>query len=378
MRIQHLLTIFTYCLSGMCSNISSLINNRSHVFSFVMAEMRFKKLITTVLCVLSFSCVMYGEDNTTYSFLDIPSSAQAMALGGTNVSVISSDVSLVGQNPALLGPEIEAAVGLHYMHYMGSGNFAGVRYAMAAGERGAWSAGIRYLNYGEITRTEADGSVNGTFSPQDLAVDAVYSHDFTDRLRGGITLKLLYSHYEIYEAFAMGADVGLNYYDDEKDLSLSLVLRNMGGQIKRFHDNYDRLPFDIQLGYTQGIGGGPFSISVTAWHLNKWKLPYYEHKDDDNESDSELKSGFVSNLFRHLVFGLKYSPSDNFYIAAGYNYKTRTDMSTYKRNFLSGFSLGLGLDVKSFSFSAAYSMPHKSASQLMLNVAMNISELLPQ
>lgn len=341
--------------------------------------MDIKSRIISAVMLICVTGAFAQDGSSTYSFLEIPASSQVMALGGANVSVIDDDISLSWSNPALLGPEIESQIGFSYMHYMGSGNFAGVRYGMSAGEHGAWAAGIRYLNYGTVTRYEPDGTSDGTFSPQDLVIDGTYSHDFNDYLRGGITMKMMYSHYEIYEAFALGADIGLNYYDSDKDLSLSLVLRNMGGQIKRFQDHYDRLPFDIQLGYTQGLGSGPFSLSITAWHLNKWKLPYYTHKDNDQGvQETVLKSSFVSNLFRHLIFGLKYTPSDNFYIAAAYNYKASTDMSTYKRNFLSGIYLGLGLDVKSFSFGVAYAMPHKSGSELMLNLSMNISELLPK
>lgn len=358
--------------------VHKLTASASPVAAFLRPMRLTRHIIAPILALLGVLRLSAQDGSTTYSFLDIPESAQAMALGGANISMIDDDISLMGQNPALLGPEIEAKIGLSYMHYMGSANFAGARYGMSAGERGAWGLGIRYLNYGSVTSTTEDGTPGDIFSPQDLVIGATYSHDFTDRLRGGITLNMMYSHYEIYEAFAMGADVGLNYYDGDRDLSLSLVLRNMGGQIKRFHDNFDRLPFDIQLGYTQGLGSGPFSLSITAWHLNKWKLPYYTHKDDNGTETSELKSGFVSNLFRHLIFGLKFAPSDNFWIAAAYNHKTRTDMSTYQRNFLSGISLGLGLQVKAFGISAAYGMPHKKASQILLNLSLNISDLLPQ
>ena len=62
--------------------------------------------------------------------------------------------------------------------------------------------------------------------------------------------------------------------------------------------------------------------------------------------------------------------------ALGYNYKTRTDMSTYNRNFLSGFSAGVGLKVKSFAFSVSYAQPHKAGSSIMLNLSTNLYELL--
>lgn len=315
---------------------------------------------------------------SAYDFLEIPTSARAYGLGGTNITVIDDDVTLTDQNPALLGPEIDSQLAFNYMLYMQSGNFAGVRFGHSAGERGAWAAGIRYLNYGSIPGYEADGTPVGNFTPQDVVFEGTYSHDFTDRLRGGVNMKMIYSSYEIYNAFAMAVDVGINYYDDEKDLSLSAVLKNMGGQLKRFNDAYDRLPFDFQLGYMQGLGTTPFSLSITATHLTKWKLPYYVHDKNKVSDGLVTKSGFGSDLFRHLIFGLQFQPSDKFYIDLAYNYKTRTDMATYQRNFLSGFSLGLGFRLKSLRVDMAYAMPHKSASSFMLNLAYSFSDLMRQ
>ena len=220
--------------------------------------------------------------------------------------MIDDDISLIDRNPALLGPEIDTQLGFSYtMPHTQTANFASVRYGMAAGERGAWAAGIRYLNYGSITQTEPDGSVSGSFTPQDIVFEGTYSHDFTDRLRGGMNLKMIYSNYESYSAFAVAADIGVNYYDEERDMPLSLVFRNMGGQLKRFDKAYDRLPFDIQLGWMQALGASPFSLSITATNLVRWKMPYYDHKKDSEQI--ELKDGFVSNLFRHPVFGLQYN-----------------------------------------------------------------------
>ena len=41
---------------------------------------------------------------------------------------------------------------------------------------------------------------------------------------------------------AVGVDLGINYYDPDRDLSLSAVVTNLGGQVKRFNERYDRLP----------------------------------------------------------------------------------------------------------------------------------------
>lgn len=305
-----------------------------------------------------------------YSFLDVATSTHAQGLGGYGIAVSSPDVTLSEQNPGLLGAEIGRVAALSYMRYFGSSNFASLRFAHSAGERGAWAAGIRYIDYGTIDGYNPDGTWTGTFKPQDISVEGTYAHDFNDRLRGGINVKMIFSNYEEYSAVALAADLGINYYDPEHDLSLSAVLKNAGGQIKRFNESYDHLPFDIQLGYMQGLGGGPFSIAITAHHLTHWKMPYYRHDNNDQEvSATQKDSKFMSDLFRHLTFGLQYAPSDSFYITAGYNYKTRTDMASYQRSFFSGISLGLGLNVKDFAIGVSYSQPHKSASTLGLNLS---------
>ena len=209
-----------------------------------------------------------------------------------------------------------------------------------------------------------------------MAFGGTYSHDITDRLRGGIGLNMLYSGYADYSAFAISTDLGLNYYNDERDLSLSVVAANLGGQVKRFDQSYDRLPFDIRLGWSQSFGTFPVRFSITAWNLTKWSLPYVETGDGSSDREPVIKDSFKSNLFRHLVFGVDLISSPNYYIALGYNYKTRTDMSTYSRSFLSGFSLGGGLKLKSVGIGLALAQPHTGATTFMFNLSLNINEII--
>lgn len=332
---------------------------------------------TIALSLLAAATVANAKGTTdSYSFLDISTSTHAYALGGGGAAVIDDDVTLVDQNPALLGPEIESQLAVNYMHYLGDSNFAGVRFGHSAGEHSAWAAGIRYLNFGEFQGYEADGTKTDTFTPQDIVFEGTYSRDINSYFRGGINLKMVYSNYEQYSAYALAADLGINYYYDEYDLSLSLVLRNMGGQLKRFADRHANMPFEVELAYMQGLGTSPFSLAITATDLTHWRLPYYNHDQQEADQRQKEKSSFSSDFMRHIILGLQYNPNEKFYVALGYNYRTRTDMSTYHRNFLSGWSAGAGFKVKSFSVGVAYAQPHASGSTLMLNLGMNFAEML--
>ena len=332
-------------------------------------------ILLAVCLALSATSVVAQDGTTAYNYLNTTTSSHAYALGGTNISVVDDDINLYEQNPALMGPEIDMQLGFNYMKYLGGSNFAGLRFGKEAGEHAAWGMGVRYFGYGEIKSADIAGVVTGSFHPHDLEFSGTYSHDFGEYWRGGITMKLLYSSYEQYSAFAIASDLGMNYYNPDKDLSFSVVLKNLGGQVKRFNDHYDKLPWDIQLGYSQSLNNGPFRLSIPAVHLNKWKLPYYV-VDDKNPENSDLvqKDKFLANTFLHLIFALDYAPTEKFYVGVGYNYKTRTDMATYARNFLSGFSAGAGLRASKFRVGVALAQPHVGGMTLMLNLATNLYE----
>ena len=111
--------------------------------------------------------VMTAQDGSTaYNYLNVTSSARLYGLGGVNISTVEDELGTADQNPGLLGFEMDNQVMVDYMRYLGNSNFAGVKYARAVGERGAWSAGIRYFGYGEMKAADATGVITGTFSPK--------------------------------------------------------------------------------------------------------------------------------------------------------------------------------------------------------------------
>ncbi|MCM1081511.1 MAG: type IX secretion system protein PorQ [Muribaculum sp.] len=331
----------------------------------------------SIICatlLLGLDMLAQSDGSTAYNFLNISTSSHIYGLGGVNISLIDDDINVIDQNPALLGPEIEKQLGVNYMRYIGESNFAGVRYGMAAGERSAWAIAMQYFDYGKMTAADEGGNITGTFSAKDMWFGATYSHDITDRLRGGISIKGVYSAYDEFSAFAVSSDLGINYFDPDKDLSLSLVVANLGGQVKRFNDNYDRLPIDVRLGWTKMLTAMPIRLSITAWNLTKWRLPYVDVGDGSAGSEEKIKDSFGSNLMRHLVFAAEFIPSDKFFVGLGYNYKTRTDMSTFSRSFLSGFSLTAGLNVKRFGIGVAFAQPHSGATTFMFNLTTRLAE----
>lgn len=351
------------------------------IFNSGLTSKRFDKMFKRFGLVLISSVLLMQnasaqDGSTSFNFLNISGSTRIYGLGGVNISLVDDDITTADQNPALLGQEMSNQVSLNYMHYVGGSNFAGGRYAHSLGTHGTMAVGLQYYGYGSIKETDEFGNILGDFSPKDLCVRVGYSHDITDRLRGGIDLKFVNSSYGAYSSFAVATDLGINYYDSEKDLSLSVVGANLGGQLKKFDNKNEKLPIDLRLGWSQSFGNFPVRFSITAWNLTKWHLPYYEAGDGTDKGEFKKKDSFGSNLFRHLVFGVDLISSPNWHLGLGYNYKTRTDMSTYSRSFLSGFSLTGGIQVKSFGVGVAFAQPHTGATTFMLNLTMNINNLL--
>lgn len=333
-------------------------------------------LVATVV-ITAFTSGVAAAGSPAYNFLNIASSAKAYGLGGVNISTIGGGLDMVEQNPALIGPEIGSVVSANYTRYFGNSNFTGLKFGHSAGERSAYAVGVQYFGYGKFDGYDETGVSTGSFTSGDIVISGSMSHDFTTNLRGGATVKFAFSAYERYNAIAIATDLGINYYDDEHDLSLSAVIANLGGQVKRFTDRYDRLPTDVRLGWSQQLGTLPVRWNVTAWNLTKWSLPYYENGADENtDSTDKKKDSFGSNLMRHLVLGADIIPSDKFYLSLGYNYKVRTDMSTYDRNFFSGVYLGAGIDVDAFSVDVAFSQPHTGGTTLLFNISTELSKLI--
>lgn len=319
----------------------------------IMESVRKLILFSGILC--GFAVYAHAQDNA-YGFLGIPSSARIYGLGGMNISTVEDNLNVTDQNPALLGPEMGGWLDVNYMRFLGDSNFAGVSFGRAAGVHSAWKASLRYFGYGSIDETMPDGTVVGSFSPMDMSFSGSYAVDLASRWRIGAAAKLLYSSYASYTSFAVGVDLGINYYDPDRDLSFSVVGANLGGQIKKFDNTSDGLPVDLRVGMTRGISDLPLRWSMTWYNLTRWR----------NGNGGILK---------HVVLGLDFTPSDKFYISVGYNYKMRSDMSGYKRSLLSGFTAGAGLSTSRFNVGVAIAQPHSGATTLMVNFGLKIIDI---
>ena len=312
-----------------------------------------------IFLTISLPVKIYAQDGkSAFDFLRLPYSAHASAMGGTNISIIENDPSLVFQNPGFLGPEMNTSLNVSYLKYIADINAASAIFTKAAGERAAWGVGVNYLDYGSIKETTIENFIIGDVSIKDIGINVFFAHDITDKIRGGITGKFIYSSLGEYTSIGLGVDLGLTYYNSDKDLSFGLTAKNLGGQLSAYIEERSPMPLDIQLGMTKRLTHAPVRFSVTATQLNNWQTYNLAGKKDP----------FMKSFIKHFIFAVDFIPSDNFWLAAGYNVRTSSDLTLEEGNKLGGFSGGAGIRISSFEVGAAVARYHPSATSFMISL----------
>ena len=294
------------------------------------------------------------DSRTGYNFLRLPVSAHAAALGGDNISIIEDDESMIFNNPALLSSVSDKTINLNYMNYMSGANTASASFNRIIKESASVAASAQFIDYGKMKETDANNIQTGEFSAKDISIAGYFSYMLTDRLAGGITAKFITSYIGDYNSIAMGVDLGLNYYDPEKEWSVSLVAKNLGGQMKAYDDQYDRMPIDIQLGASKRFAHMPFRISATLVDLN------------------HLDYKFIN----HLVAGVDIIISPTIWVGAGYNFRRANEMKITETDGESshgaGLSFGAGINLERFKLNLAYGKYHVSSSSILINLAYSL------
>ncbi|MBR6962664.1 MAG: type IX secretion system protein PorQ [Prevotella sp.] len=309
-------------------------------------------LLLTICCTLG----SHAQDSqTAYNFLRLPMSAHAAALGGDNISLIEDDAALMFNNPALLGSVSDKTIGLNFMTYMQGAVVAGASFNRTAGERASWGATAQYANYGKMKETDEYNTILGDFSAKDIALTGLFAYELTDHLVGGIAAKFITSYIGDYNSLAVGVDLGLNYYHPESDLSLSIVAHNLGGQVKAYHDDYERMPMDLTLGATKRLKGAPFRLSASLVDMT-----HYDYK-----------------FIHHLALGVDILLGPTIWVGGGYNFRRAKEMTVRngddeESSHGAGLSLGAGLQLERFKLNLAYAKYHVSSNSIVINLALNI------
>lgn len=310
-----------------------------------------KKFVLTLISTL-FTCMLWAQESQTeYNLLRLPVSAHAAALGGDNITIIEDDPALMFSNPALASSVSDKTIGLSYMNYMSGANYMGASYTKALGEKGTIAGGVQYMNYGKMKEYDQNNTQIGTFNASEIAIEGIFSYELAHNLVGGITAKFINSYIGNYSSMAVGVDLGLNWFEPDYQWSVSLVAKNLGGQIKAYEENYGKMPMDVQVGVSKTFAALPVRLSATLVDLT-----HYDYR-----------------FINHLNLGADILLSDNIWVGGGYNFRRADEMTIGTNEDSSahgaGFSVGGGINLERFKLNLAYGKYHAASSSVLVNLA---------
>lgn len=308
-----------------------------------------------ILIAAVFAIVAQGQESQeVYSFLRLPVSAHAAALGGDNITLTDDDPTLIFHNPALINGVSDKSLNLNFMTYMEGAKTASASFIKAFQERATWGVSAQYMDYGSMKETTAENIQMGDFSARDIALAGSFAYMLSNHISGGITARFISSTIGSYSSAAVAIDLGINYFEEDRGWSFSAVAKNLGGQVKAYDEDFERIPLDLQLGATKRLIGSPLRLSATLSRLNNWD------------------QGFI----KHLAVGADLLLGDNIYVAAGYNFRRSSEMKITdddgESNHGAGLSLGAGIQLERFKLQAAYAKYHVSAYSLIFNVTYSL------
>lgn len=312
-----------------------------------------KKVVFFALLMLFATKMLAQESQTGYNFLRLPVSAHAAALGGDNITLVEDDATLIFHNPALLASVSDKTIGLNYMNYMSGANTASASFNRIVKEKASWAVTAQFMDYGKMKETDENNTILGEFSAKDISVAGYFSYMLSDKVVGGISAKFITSYIGDYNSLGVGVDLGLNYYDPDHEWSISAVCKNLGGQLKAYNEEYDKMPIDLQVGVSKRFSNMPFRVSATLVNLNNWD----------------------KSFINHAVLGVDIVLSESIWVGGGYNFRRASEMkieSTDEGKSSShgaGLSFGGGINLERFHLNVAYGKYHVSSSSLLVNLA---------
>ncbi|MCX7785312.1 MAG: PorV/PorQ family protein [candidate division WOR-3 bacterium] len=279
-------------------------------------------MLVIIISLLMNGSLQSGEAG--FNFLKLTPSAKEAAMANTSISV-ENDKSLSGfdfiYNPAQR--LTNTSLGVSYLSLP-----AGIHYGVISYKRNrllpfTHSSGVSliFLNSGPIKHTNEQGNPLGTFSVSyaNLLMGGTVINN--NELKVGVNFKLLYGAIEKFYGLGLASDIGVRFLPPVKNLSIGLVIRNLGYQIKPFDTNSDKLPLEL------GIGSS--------------------YKIEDNLSFAwDIRKAIDSPIF----FSVGIEGWINKYLAlrGGYNSLRRALATGGGSDILAGFAVGLGVKVSKY------------------------------
>ena len=307
-----------------------------------------KKLLIMTFLLLYTVTAFAGETKrgeAGFMFLKVPMGARETSLGTTGITS-SFGAGAMYWNPANVASIDRPSFSLSYVsHFAGiSSNYAAVSFPMS--DIGVFGLSMNYMSYGDIektTETSPDGNI-GNYSPYEMAIGVTYSKQITDRVSGGMTVKMLTSKIDLVQANAYAFDFGFTYNTDFRGLKLAFTVTNIGPQARYEGDGLIR-PVIIDAGNGEQAflkyGSEPFELPASVNFGGMMDI----YRDEMNSVTGAVEQNVNAFQVSHTNFGVEYGFNNMFFARGGYTSALKSDRD-YTGRGMSGMTLGAGVDYK--------------------------------
>jgi hypothetical protein len=280
----------------------------------------------------------------SYEFLNVPGNARLSALGGVNASLVDRDVNFFYSNPALISDSLSGFGSASYQFYVADIGQATFSYIHKFKRIGALSFGVQHLGYGTLKGYDAAGMPTGDFKAGETALVVSKSHQ-VGHFRIGGNLKAAFSNIAGYRGSALMLDIGGVFIHPKHYLTVGLVLKNVGFVLSEYSSTSDTpLPFDVQLGMTFKPQHMPLRFSITAYHLAKTDVTYYDPNGQEEEP------GTLNKILRRFNFGTEILFHKNVNVMVGYNYAVHQELKLLNGGGGAGITFGFSARIKALEF----------------------------
>jgi len=280
-----------------------------------------------------------AQTNTVYDFLRSDMNARAAGLAGSFVS-ITDDPTTLFYNPASLGTLTCPRGTVGFFKNLMDINAGSIAYGQRLNDSsaldGTIAGGIIYQNYGTFAETDESGETIGSFSAGDLAFVAGYANTLDENLYWGASVKYIYSSIAGYSSSALAGDFGILYNLPESRLSIGASIRNLGFQLKTYLGTREDLPVDATLGASFTPKGLPLLLNFDLHKLNQTVENFGQR-------------------FRSFTLGGEFTVSRVILLRFGFNNEQRKDLVLGSTSGMTGFSGGLGINVRTYRLDYAIS-----------------------
>lgn len=189
---------------------------------------------------------------------------------------------------------------------------------------GTFGLSATFISFGTIQQTDAFGNALGSFESFDAAVSLSYGTSLTDKLKGGVSLKVIHSRLALDPVGAekgkgtstgFALDFGLLYHMSPR-LNLGLAITNIGPKLAYIDAaQADDLPRNLAIGFAYKLIKSEFSQLLVTGEVNKILVGV------DDGLSQEIKEAVFNG-------GIEFTYANLFALRGGYIYDQEGQIKT--------------------------------------------------